>query len=327
MLRCCVILLVTGLSAGLPIKAAIFPDSLKNYQKGPVKTILTPDTQLLNEFGLDATEQAEYHDGAKHFSATAWRFHDTTGAMAGFESMRPAGAKPDNISTLAVRASDGVIFEHGNYVFELTGSLPPPDALNDLYDRLPKFEQSALPALLANLPSEGLIANSQRYILGPVSLDRFDPKIAPSVAAFHLGTEAIAGKYQTKKGVLTLGIFNFPTPNLARDRLAEFQKIPGAIAKRAGPLVAVTVDPPDADAAERVLADVRYETNITLNEAVPVNDTVPKIKFILNVFIFAGLLIVLCLAAGLAYGGFRVLRRRLNRGEEPDAMITLHLGK
>ncbi len=327
MLRRCVILLAAGLCASLSASGAIFPDSLKNYQKAPVKTILTPDTALLDEFGIDAIEQAEYRDGPKHFSATAWRFHDTTGAMAFFESLRPPGAKPDNIGTLAVRTSDGVIFEYGNYVFEVTGSLPAPEVFSELYDHLPKFEQSALPALLANLPQDGLIANSERYILGPVSLARFDPKVAPSVAAFHLGTEGIVGKYQTKKGVLTLGIFDFPTPNLARDRITEFQKIPGAVAKRAGPLVAVTVDPPDADAAERVLSGVRYETNITLNEAVPVNDTVPKIKFILNVFVFAGLLIVLCLAAGLAYGGFRVLRRKLNRGEEPDAMITLHLGK
>jgi hypothetical protein len=323
MLRRCLILLAIGVST----RAAIFPDLLKNYQKGVVKTILTPDTALLNEYGLDATEQAVYQDGDRRFNATAWRFRDTTGAMAFFESLRPAGAKPDKITNLAVRTSDGVIFAYANYVFEMTGNLPPPDALTEIYDHLPKLEQSPLPALLGNLPPDGLIPNSQRYIVGPVSLDRFDPKIAPSVAAFHLGTEAISGKYKTKKGILMLGIFDFPTPNLARDRIQEFQKIPGAIAKRAGPLVAVTVDPPDPDAAERVLSEVRYETNITLNEQVPVNDTVPKIKFILNVFVFSGLLIVLCLVAGLGYGGFRVLMRKMNRGEDPDAMITLHLGK
>lgn len=324
MLRRCLIFSLAALS----VSAAIFPDTLNNYQKGVVNTILTPDRALLDEYGLDATEQAVYSAApGKHFDSTAWRFRDSTGAMAFFEAKRPAGARPDKIASLAVRTSDGVIFTYGNYVFEITGDLPPPDVFAELYDHLPKLDQSPLPALLGNLPTEGLIANSERYIVGPVSLERFDPKIAPSVAAFHLGTEAIIGKYQTKKGILTMGVFDFPTPNLARDRYQEFQKIPGAIAKRTGPLVAVTVDPPDPDAAERVLAGVRYETNITLNEAVPVNDTVPKIKFILNVFIFSGLLIALCAAAGVAYGGFRVLMRKMNRGEDPDAMITLHLGK
>jgi len=324
MLRRCLIL---AIFAVIGAKAAIFPDALKSYQKRPISTILTPDTALLDEFGLDATEQASYADGQKRFNATAWRFHDSTGAMAFFESKRPAGAKSSNISDLSVRTSDGVIFAYGNYVFQITGDLPPSAVLTELYDHLPKLEQAPLPTLVHQLPATDLIPNSERYIVGPVSLDRFDPKVAPSVAAFHLGTEAILGKYQAKKGVLTLAIFNFPTPNLARDRYREFQRIPGAIAKRAGPLVAVTIDPPDADAAERVLAEVKYETNLTLNEAVPVNDTVPKIKFILNVFIFAGLLIGLCLVAGLLYGGVRVLSRKLNRGQDPDAMITLHLGK
>jgi hypothetical protein len=316
---------VIFIAAGMAVHAAIFPDTIKNYQKTPAKTILTPDTPLLDEFGLDATEQAEYRSGKLHFTATAWRFRDPTGAMAFFESKRPAAAKPAQITNLSVSTSDGVVFAYGNYVFQLTGNLPPPDTFADLYSRAPKLDESPLPALLAELPADGLIPNSERYILGPVSLDRFDPKISPSVAAFHLGTEAISGKYKSSKGVLTLAIFNYPTPNLARDRYQEFQKIPGAVAKRAGPLVAVTVDALDPDTAERVLSRVRYESNVTLNEQVPINDTVPKIKFILNVFIFAGLLIGLCLVAGLAYGGFRLLSRKLNRGQDPDAMITLHL--
>ncbi len=307
--------------------AAIFPDTVQNYQKGPAKSILTPDTPLLSEFGIDASEQAEYAAGKQHFTATAWRFHDSTGAMAMFESLRPPGAKTAKVTPLSVTTSDGVIFAYGNYVFQLTGALPPASTFAELYARLPKLDQSPLPTLLGELPRDGLIPNSERYILGPVSLDRFDPKIAPSVAAFHLGSEGVAGKYKTDKGIVTLAIFNFPTPNLARDRFQEFQKVPGAVAKRAGPLVAVTVDAPDADSAERLLSQVKYEANITSNQHVPVNDTVDKVKFILNVLIFAGLLIALCLVAGLLYAAYRILSRKMNRGDDPDALITLHLGK
>ena len=314
-----------GLLSGLAAHAAIFPDAVENYQKGPVKAILTPDKPLEDEFGLDAAEQAEYSAGPKRFIATAWRFHEHR-RHGHVRIPRPPGSKPAKITRSSVDF-DGVIFAYGNYVFQITGSIPPPAAFEELYARLPKLDQSPLPALLGDLPTEGLIPNSERYILGPVSLARFDDKIAPSVAAFHLGSEGVIGKFRADKGNLTLAIFNFPTPNLARDRYQEFQKIPGAIAKRTGPLVAVTVDPPDPDSAERVLALVKYEANITSNQHVPVNDTVDKIKFILNVFVFAGLLILLCLGAGLAYAAFRVISRKLNPGEDPDAMITLHLGK
>ena len=158
------------------------------------------------------------------------------------------------------------------------------------------------------------------------SLDRFEPGVAPSIAAFHLGSEAIVGKYQTAKGLLTLAIFNYPTPGMARDRYQNFQNIPGAMAKRAGSLVAVTIQPPDEDAAERILSQVKQETNITWNEKVPVNEVKGAARFILDVFAFAGVLILICLLAGLGYAGVRLLNRKTNRGDDPDAMITLHLG-
>jgi len=317
--RSLILLLLAGAAYG-----AIFPDQAGEFKKGPPKTIGVPDQSLYDEYGLDATEQAEYASGAQHFTATAWRFRDSTGAMALFEARRPAGATPAKLAKLAVQTSDGVIFAYGNYVFQLTGAVPAD--ISPLYANLPKLEQSPLPALMADLPVEGLIPNTERYVVGPVSLDRFGPGIAPSVAAFHLGAEAQTGKYRTEKGVLTLTIFNYPTPNMARDRLQEFEKVPGAIARRAGTLVALTLNPPDVDAAERILSRVKYETNIIWNEKVPQNEVKNTARFILNIFVFSGILIAGAAIAGLAYGGFRVVARKLNKGEDPEAMITLHLG-
>ncbi len=306
--------------------ADIFPDNIGVFKKGPPKAIGVPDRALYDEYGLQATEGAEFTSPEKHFTATAWRFHDSTGAMAFFEARRPPGATLSNLAKLAVHTSDGEIFVHGNYVFQFTGAVPPADDLKELYFLLPKLEQSPLPALMTFLPAEGLIPNSERYIVGPVSLERFEPRIAPSVAAFHLGSEAQLGKYKTAKGLLTLAIFNYPTPGLARDRYQEFQKIPGAVAKRAGKLVAVTVDPPDADAAERVLAQVKYDINVTWNEKVPGNEIRSTAKLVLDIFVFAGILAGMCLVAGVAFGGLRILARKMGRTEDPNAMITLDLG-
>jgi len=319
--------------------AAIFPDQIGWFKKGPLKTVAVPDLPLYDEYGLDATEQADYTSGEKHFSATAWRMRDSTGAMALFESRRPPGAIPATpgllapipesksalAARLAVRTSDGVIFVYGNYVFRLTGDFPPAESLQPVYLGLAKLENSPLPVLMTYLPVDGLIPNSERYILGPVSLDRFDPKISPSVAAFHLGTEAQLGTYRTPKGTLTMAIFDYPTPGIARERYQEFEKIPGAVARRVGDLVAVTVAPPDADEAERILSRVRYDTNITLNEKVPVNDVKQKVSFILEVFVFSGIMILGCLVAGIAFGGYRTLRRKFRRGDDPESLTTLHL--
>jgi hypothetical protein len=314
-----------SIAAGIA-SAAIFPDQIGDFKKGPPNTISIPDQALLDEFGLSATEQAEYTAGKKHFTATAWRFHDSTGAMAMFEFRRPPGAVPGAITKLSVQTSDGVIYAYGNYVFQFTGNVPTAEQLTAMYASLPKLEQSPLPVLITDLPRADLVPNSVRYVVGPVSLDRFEPRIPPSLAAFHLGSEAVVGKYSTAKGLLTLAIFNYPTPGIARERYQNFQNISGAMAKRVGALVAITIQPPDADAAERILSQVKYETNITLNEKVPVNEVKGAARFILDVFAFAGLLILICLLAGLGYAGVRFANRKMNRGDDPDAMITLHLG-
>jgi len=305
--------------------AAIFPDKIGTFEKGAPTTLAMPDKSLVDEFGLETTEQAEYKFEKKHFTATAWRFHDSTGALAFFQAHRPSGANPAPLAQLAVSTSDGRIFAYGNYVFQLTGAVPPAEDLQPMYAQLPKLEQSPLPSLMSFLPPAGLIPNSERYVLGPVSLDRFEPRISPSAAGFHLGAEGQLGKYKSPKGPLNLAIFYYPTPGVARERLLEFQKIPGAMVKRAGPLVAVTIDPPDLDLAERLLAQVKYETNLTWSQKVPVNEVKGFARSILTMFLLAGTLLGMCLVAGIAFGGFRILARKMGRRVEPDAMITLGL--
>ena len=287
---------------------------------------MVPDKALDDEYGLEATEQADYETAAKHFEATAWRFKDSTGAMAFFEARRPPAASPAKVSKLSVTTSDGVILAYGNYLFQFTGDVPSSDNLEQLYGQLPRLEQSPLPTLMTFLPSDGLIPNSERYIVGPVSLERFDPGIPPSVAAFHLGAEAQLGKFDTPKGPLTLAIFSYPTPNIARQQAAEFQKLGGAVVKRTGSLVAVTLQPPDADAAERVLAKVEYEASLVWNDRPPGNPVKQLGSLFLNIFALSGVVGVLGLAAGIGIGAFRVGLAKLGvKSAQPEGMITLHL--
>ena len=319
--------------AVLLAQAPIFPDQIGPYQKQAPTTLSTPDRALYDEYGLDASEQAIYtstggdQKDKKRFTATAWRLHDSTGAMALFQFRRPSGATAADFAPLAVQTSDGVIFEYGNYVIQFTGGQPDNADLPAFYNQLPKFENSPLPALSKALPPDDLVPNSERYIIGPVSLQRFLPEIPPSVAAFRMGAEAQLGKYRSSKGLMTLAIFDYPTPSMARDQATEFQKIAGAAVKRTGPLVAVLVSPPDANAAERLLGKINYQAQVTLNEKVPVNEVKGFAGALLGMFALAGIIILLCLVAGFGYAGIRILRRRVLKRQDPDAMIVLGIDK
>lgn len=309
-------------------QAAIFPDQIGPYQKSAPKTIGIPDQALYEEYGLEDTESAEFTSpDKKHFSAVGWRLHDSTGALALFQFRRPAGAVPADFAPLAVRTSDGVIFVFGNYVFQFTGGYPDPASLTTFYGQLAKLENSPLPALSTFLPKDGLVANSERYILGPVSLQRFEPAIPPSVAGFHMGAEAQFGKYQTPKGLMNLIVFNYPTPSMARAQAAEFQKISGAVVKRTGPLVAATVNPPDPDAAERILGKINYQADVTLNEKTPQSEIKGFAKMILNVFVLAGIVLALCVVGGIGFAGYRIMSGKMWQKEDTAAMIVLGLEK
>src|ERR1700733_4342495 len=103
-----VLLLAAGLAHG-----AIFPDQIGDFKKSAPKTVSVRDRTLDDEYGFEATEQAAYigsdKDSEKHFLATAWRFKDSTGAMAFFEQRRPSGAAPAKLTQLSVATADGAI--------------------------------------------------------------------------------------------------------------------------------------------------------------------------------------------------------------------------
>jgi hypothetical protein len=133
------------------------------------------------------------------------------------------------------------------------------------------------------------------------------------------------GRYRTPKGDLTLAIFSYPTPNIAREREQAYAQLPGGIAKRIGPWVGVIVQPPDPDAAERVLAQVRYAGNLTLNEKVPVNQGLLLYRLFLNIFVLSGVLIALSIIVGIGFGGFRILRRKLGKPGHDDPFQLLRI--
>jgi len=307
------------------LHAAIWPDQFASFTKASSKPAEVADQAVWNEYGLQETERAEYISSEQRFTAAAYRFKDPTGALAAFQWQSPGDAKRSSIGEHAVQSPRVTLVAFHNYLFRFEGRRPDVEELTPVLGRLARLDQSPLPALPGFLPAQGLIPNSERYVLGPASLAAFEPRLSPSLAAFHLGSEAQLGKYKTQSGEMALAIFTFPTPALARDRVAEFSKLPGAVVKRSGPLVAVILSPADKDAAERLLAQVNYEVNVSWTEYAPsARDNVGNL--ILGIFRLTGLLLLFCLGAGLVFGGLTVLRRRIfKKWGIDESMIVLHL--
>ena len=291
---------------------AILPDSIGDYHRTGTSAPTIADRSLWNEYGLKESETGAYQAGDSKFSLTAWRLSDSTGALGALDWQRSQAP------------ADAFAAQAGNYVLLFQGHKPAPEELAALTGALRNVDGTALPVLAGYLPVDSLVANSQRYVIGPVGLERFAPGIPPSVAAFHMGAEAQIAAFHGPKGDVTLAVFNYPTPQIAMQRVDEFSKIPGAVVKRSGPLVAIIRDSPDADFSERLLANIRYQATITRDEYVPTRrDNMGDL--LLNICILIGLLLALMLVAGLIMGGGKAIRRRLGKGVEEEAVITLHL--
>jgi hypothetical protein len=304
--------------------AAVWPDMFGPYRRTMDSPAKLTDQPLWDELGLKDSEIAVYENGKDKFTATEYRLADTTASLAAFDWRRPKDSKPSNLANLAVETPTAVVLVHGNYLLEFIGYKPAAAELTPVLDGLIDVDNTPLPTLPSFLPSQDLVANSERYIIGPVALQKFDPGIPPSVAAFHLGAEAQLGLFHSPKGDLTLAIFSYPTNQMAMAKLEEFQKLPAAVVKRSGPLLAVTLSPPDPDEAERVLAQVRYEAQITLHERTPT--TAGQVgSMLVNIFVLIGILLVFSIVAGLFVGGFRAFLWRGRKGQQQDPMILLHL--
>ena len=321
--RSLILLLAWGLHG--VCSAAIWPEQIGAFHRLSAHPASSAsDPALWEEYALREGETALFEGDGQKFTATAWRFQDPTGALGAFEWLRPADSKPSALAKLAAETATVSILTHGNYLLRFEGYHPASPFLTTLIQNLKQVDNTALPTLMQYLPSQGLVPNTERYVEGPAALQRFDPGIPPSTAAFHLSAEAQLGSFQTPSGDLKLAIFSYPTPQIARLQTAQFQAIPGAMVKRSGPLVAVILSPPNPDAAEKLLSLIRYQADITLDERVSTRrDNIGNL--VINAFVLIGILLVFTVVGGLAFGSVRAFLRRGGRGEEADAMIVLHL--
>lgn len=310
--------------AGL-VHAGLLPETIGAAKRTSVHPMVYGDVGLAAELGLDASEEGEFVVAtlkAAKFLIAIWRLKDPTSAMTFFQASRDPAAVPSKIEKVSVTEPNGAIyFARGNYVIRWKGLAPTKADLDVLYSVLPRLDQSGLPTLPSYLP-EGRLPNSDRYIIGPATLERFEGRISPGIAAFSMAAEGVVAKYA---GDASLIIFNYPTPQIARERVEEFRKVPGSVVKRSGPLVAVVLGAADANVAEALLAKVNYQATLTWNEANPGADDKRGANMLLQAFTFAGILMLMCVGAGVAFGLIRVAHRGSGKGRDEPPMTRLGL--
>ena len=315
--RSLLILFCAGALCGEP---ALLPPRMGDFNQTAVSAYTPPDAAAFAEYGLEAAERGQYAAGDRKFELVVLRAKDATGAFGIFEWLRPPDAGPADPEQgeRSVQKGDMVLFQFGNYVVSLRGARPEQEHLDALLSILPRFERTATPPVARYLPAEGRVPNSERFIQGPAVLEKVAPAIPPSTAAFHLGAEGQFAEYSTPGGRLTLVLFYYPTPQMARAQLEEFHKLSGTVTKRSGTLIAAVLNPVSRDEAEKLLAKVRYDASIAWSQSRQARSENIG-EFLLGVVVLCVIMAAFAILAGVGVGGIRILLGRYFPGSRFNA--------
>jgi hypothetical protein len=325
----------------------ILPKSFAGWiQTGEVTTVtqaLQADAAypaVLNEYGFTSSEAAKYAraDG-RTLTIKASRFKDATGAYGAFTFYRDPSMKVEQIGTKSASANEQILFFRSNvmvdakfdHVTGMSGS-----ELRELASMLPEAPANAanLPNLPEYLPKQSAVENSAKYILGPQALAATKTPLSADLVSFANEPEILTQNYTTADGPVTLMLVQYPTPQIAIERLRAFQTSPDSgktfAARRTGPIIVAESGNVESNEAKALLNSVNYEAEVTWNEATAIAKRDNIGNLLVAVFGLIGILLVFGLIFGVFFGGIRVLLTRYFPGTMFDLpenveILQLHL--
>ncbi len=294
---------------------------------------------VLQEYGFTGAETATYTrtDGRK-LTVKAARFNDATGAYGAFTFYRQPAMRTEQIGTKAASANERILFFRDNVLVDanfdrVTGMSAA--ELRELASMLPSAKGPAanLPTLPQYLPKSGAVENSAKYILGPQALLATKASLTPEQVDFSRDPEILMQDYTSAAGPLTLTLLQYPTPQIAGERLRALESAgpsSNLLARRSGPLVDVVTGPIGSSDAKQLLDSVNWEAEVTWNEATSVSKRDNIGNLIVGIFALIGVILLITFVFGVFFGGIRIVLERIfpnrvfQRRDEVE-IIQLHL--
>jgi len=179
----------------------------------------------------------------------------------------------------------------------------------------------AHPARLTILPE------SERYVLGPRALREALPWVPPTGddwMGFRKSAEAIVARYrgdgQAADREITLLLTSYPTQQIAAEQFGNLNRWMAlntepeqaggrtvVFGTRSSALVALVFGAESVEIANSLLSQIRYGSTITWNEPTHALTDPSFPTMIVGVFEGTGLIMLLAVAAGIGFGGVRLL--------------------
>lgn len=292
------------------------------------------NASVLKEYRFSDVANGTYtRDDGRTLKIRAARFADASGAFGAYTFYLQPQMTKEQIGDQGASLGNRVLFYRGNVLVdanfsketamsgaelrELAGALPHPGG-----------NLANLPSFISFFPVRDYIPNTQKYVMGPAALSALAPPVSADLVDFGASSEVSLARYNTPSGPAILMLISYPTPQLAAEHLRRIdaahqlvqQQAPGISTvegsgtffdKRTGPLVAIAAGGISDDDAKTLLGRVNYEATVTWNSPTENRDVHDLYMLILNIVILCAILGGLAIVAGVAFGGVRILVKRL----------------
>jgi hypothetical protein len=321
--------------------------------KDPAAADIT-NASLLKEYGFTDFESATYKsDDGRTLKIRAARFTDASGAFGAYTFYLQPGMAREEIGDQAASTDLRVLFYRGHIVVDAVFSavsVMSAAGLRELAGVLPRPGGNAgnLPPILAFMPHHGYQANTERYAEGPLALAAIASPLPSELVDFSASPEVALGQYSTPGGEATLMLIEYPTPALAAEHLRRIDAVHHAAQpqagvsavenvgpffdKRTGPIIAIAAGPLSQSDAQTLLGAVNWDASVTWNENTYFDKKDNIANLLVNIILLCIIVGAISLAAGVAFGGARVLLRRYFPGpvfgrSDQTEFISLHLAE
>jgi hypothetical protein len=331
-------------SAAAISQVAILPSDFAGWQiKGSVTKSDDPaaadqaNGPILKEYGFQRLEKATYtRDDGRNLVVRAAVFADASGAYGAFTYYYSPEMGVETIGGQAAFLNNRVLFYQGNVLVDAVFdrmSVMSAAQLRQLAGLLPqapdnKDKPPSLPTRLPKRVSEPtFLKNTTKYVMGPLALDRIGSALPASMIDFNSDAEVVIGKYAVAAGDATLMLIEYPNPQIAADRLRRIdashqvtQQQPGVASMvdvgpffdaRTGPIIVIASGPLSKSEARSLMSSISYDADVTWNEDTSVRKKDNLANFLFNAIVLCGIVVGLALVAGVAFGGLRLLIKRL----------------
>ncbi|HEY4710432.1 MAG TPA: DUF6599 family protein [Candidatus Acidoferrales bacterium] len=301
---------------------------------------LPSGSAILAEYGWRSTESASYGTASRGIGVVLFEMDDPSGAYGLYSYLRTPELARANLTDHSSISGDHALVLEGNLVLDIHGqdlgkSTPQLRAL--VAAVAPKAHDGTLPMLGAFLPQKNMIDRTDRYVLGPQTLNQLFPGGLGDSLGFQSRAEAELAHYRLAGHDAILLIVEFPTDQLASRQLVNLERTfhvndtsqtagsPMVFAKRSATLLAI-VSGASSEAEANVLLDqIQLETDRSWNE--------PTFQFkepsigmmIVGSIIGAGTICLFALIAGISFGGLRLVIKRVMPGKIFDTKNHLQV--